>query len=127
MKSQMKKLFVFVFLSFLMMSCSELIYKPNNLIAKDKMSALVAEFAMNEQINNFIPGNNMEDATRLVLQKNKIKAKDFNDSYKYYTATGDLEKILNDAQEIILDQDPAAKKFIEKNLENDKKNTPTEK
>lgn len=108
------------------MSCSELIHQPKNLIAKDKMSEMVAEFALNEQINNFIPGTNMEDATRAVLQKNNIKPKDFSESYKYYTATGDLEKILNNAQEIILNKDPAAKKFIEQNLLNDQKNIPTE-
>lgn len=121
----MKKLVVFIFLSFLMMSCSELINKPKNLLPKEKVTELVVEFALNEQINNFIPGTNMESATRLVLKKNKIKAQDFNESYKYYAATGDLEKILNDAQEIILEKDPKAKKFIEKNLQNDQNNTPT--
>lgn len=121
----MKKLIVFIFLSFLMMSCSELINKPKNLLPKDKITELVVEFALNEQVNNFIPGTDMENATRLVLKKNKIKAQDFNDSYKYYAATGDLEKILNDAQEIILEKDPKAKKFIEKNLQNDQNNTPT--
>lgn len=121
----MKKLIVFIFLSFLMMSCSELINKPKNLLPKDKVTELVVEFALNEQVNNFIPGTDMENATRLVLKKNKIKAQDFNDSYKYYAATGDLEKILNDAQEIILEKDPKTKKFIEKNLQNDQNNTPT--
>lgn len=125
MKSPLKKLLPFIFLSFLMMNCSELINKPKNLIAKDKMSMLVAEFALNDQINNFIPGTDLETATRTVLKNNNIKAKDFNESYKFYAATGDLDKILSDAQEIILDKDPAAKKFIEKNLQNDLNNLPT--
>lgn len=127
MKLQMRKLFALVFLLLLMGSCSELINKPQNLIAKEKMSQLVAEFSMNEQINSYIPSANMENATRIVLKKNNIKPKDFNESYKYYTASGDLENILNDAQKIILDKDPAAKKFIEKNLQNDANNIPTEK
>ena len=118
---------IFVFLSFLMTSCSGLIDPPKNLIAKDEMAVLVAEFAINEQLSNTIPGTNIENATRVVLKQKKIKAKDFSESYKYYTATGDLEKILNDAQEIILNKDPAAKKYIEKNLQTLENIPPTEK
>lgn len=118
----MKNLIALVFLCFI--SCSQLIDEPKNLIAKDKMSELVAEFAMNDQLNNFIPGTDMENATRFVLKKNNIKAKDFNESYKYYTATRDLEKILNDAQEIILNKDPKAREYIEKNLRTNGNNQP---
>ena len=110
-----------------MTSCSGLIDPPKNLIAKDEMAVLVAEFAINEQLSNTIPGTNIENATRVVLKQKKIKAKDFSESYKYYTATGDLEKILNDAQEIILNKDPAAKKYIEKNLQTLENIPPTEK
>lgn len=115
----MKK-FGLIFFSFLMMSCSELINPPKNLIAKDEMSEIIAEFAINDQFNNFLPQSDMENATRYILNKNKIKAKDFTDSYKYYTATGDLEAILNDAQQIILAKDPAAKDYIDKKIKENK-------
>ncbi|MBU8883630.1 DUF4296 domain-containing protein [Kaistella sp. DKR-2] len=115
----MKNLF-FVILSFLMLSCSELIDPPKNLIEKDKMSELIAEFAMNDQLNNFIPDTNIENATRYALKKQNINAADFIESYKFYTATGDIDKILNNAQEIVLTKDPAAKEYIEKKLKENK-------
>ena len=105
----------------LIISCSELIDPPKNLIEKDKMSQIIAEFALNDQINTYIPGTNIEDATRLALKQKNIKSADFLESYKYYTATGDLETILNNAQEIILQKDPAAKVYIEKKLKENKK------
>ena len=110
-------------LSFLIMSCSQLIDEPKNLIPKEKMSEIIAEFAMNEQIGNINPQTDMENATRFTLKKYKIKGIDFSESYKYYIATGDLEKILNNAQEIILEKDPAAKMYIEKKLK-ETKNVP---
>ncbi|MGZ5284366.1 MAG: DUF4296 domain-containing protein [Kaistella sp.] len=111
----MKRLWLFFF-SFLMMSCSELIDPPKNLITKDEMSEIIAEFALNDQFNNFLPQSDLENATRLVLKRKKIKAQDFTESYKYYIATGELEEILNDAQKIILAKDPAAKDYIDKKL-----------
>lgn len=114
----MKK-FIWIFFP-LFMSCSHLIDPPKNLISKDQMSELVAEFVMTEQINIYVPGMKMEDATRLVLKNKKIQPNDFTESFKYYTATGDLEDILNNAQKIILEKDPEAKIYIEKNLEKDK-------
>ena len=106
------------------MSCSELIDQPKNLISKDKMSEIIAEFAMNDQLNNYIPGTNIENATRSALKQKNIKSADFVDSYKYYTATGDLDKILNNAQEIILNKDPAARDYIEKKIKETKKTPP---
>ncbi|MBU4538708.1 MAG: DUF4296 domain-containing protein [Weeksellaceae bacterium] len=111
---------LFIILSFLMLSCSELIDPPKNLIAKDKMSELIAEFAMNDQLNNFIPDTNIENATRYALKKENINAADFIESYKFYTATGEIDKILNNAQEIVLTKDPAAKEYIEKKLKENK-------
>ena len=112
-----------IIFSFLIMSCSQLIDEPKNLIPKDKMSEIIAEFAMNEQIGNINPQTDMENATRFTLKKYKITGIDFSENYKYYTATGDLEKILNNAQEIILEKDPAAKMYIEKKLK-ETKNVP---
>lgn len=111
----MRKLALILF-SLLMVSCSQLIDEPKNLVPKNTMSELIAEFAMNDQVSTVISTANIEDATRITLKQKNIKATDFVESYKYYLATGDLEKILNNAQEIVLEKDPAAKKYIEKKL-----------
>ena len=87
------------------------------------MSEIVAEFAMNDQIPTYVPGSNLENATRTTLKQRNIKSADFIESYKYYAATGDLEKILNNAQEIIVEKDPSAKDYIDKKLK-ENKNTP---
>ncbi len=111
----MKKLTLLLFYC-LMVSCSQLIDEPKNLVPKDKMADLVAEFAMNDQLISVNSSAHLEDATRITLQQYKISARAFIDSYKYYTATGDVGKILNNAQEIVLNKDPNAKKYIEKKL-----------
>ena len=117
----MKK-YLFIIFS-LMVSCSQLIDEPKNLVSKDKMSSIIAEFAMNDQLTTYVAGANLENATRAVLKEKNIKSEDFVASYKYYTATGDLEKILNNAQEIVLQKDPTARNYIEKKLK-DNKNVP---
>ena len=118
----MKKI-VLVLFSFLMMACSELINKPKNLISKDTMAQVLAEFAMDEQLTLIVENINLDNATRYTLQKNKIKGDDFVQSYKYYTATSEIKKILDNAQDIVLNKDPAAKIYIEKELK-DNKNAP---
>lgn len=118
----MRSIAIFIF-SLLMIGCSELIDPPKTLVAKDTMSELLAEFALNEQLGNVVDNNNLDNATRYALQQKKIKGNDFVESYKYYVATGDIEKILNKAQKIILDKDPAAKEYIEKKIK-ENQNTP---
>ena len=115
----MRKVILVVF-SFLMMGCSKLIDAPKNLIAKDTMSEILADFALQEQLSAIVENNNLDNATRYTLQQKKIKGEDFVESYKYYTATGDIEKIIENAQEIVLDKDPAAKIYIEKKLKENK-------
>ncbi len=115
----MKNWFLIV-VTFLLASCSELIDPPKNLIEKDKMAEIIAEFAINDQLSTFFPQTNIENLTRFTLQKNKITATNFVESYKFYTATGDMEKILNNAQEIVMAKDPAAKNYIEKKLKENK-------
>ena len=118
----MKNWFLIV-VTFLLASCSELIDPPKNLIEKDKMAEIIAEFAINDQMSNFFPQTNIENLTRFTLKQKNITATDFVESYKFYTATEDMEKILNNAQEIVLEKDPAAKDYIEKKLK-DNKNVP---
>lgn len=115
----MRKITLLIF-SFLMMACSELIDKPKNLVPKDTMTEILAEFAMNEQLGMVVENINLDNATRYTLQQKKIKGDDFVESYKYYTASGEIEGILNNAQDIILNKDPAAKAYIEKKLKENK-------
>lgn len=110
----------FVLFSFLMVACSELIDKPRNLVPQDTMAEVLAEFAFNEQLTVVAGNVNLDNATRYTLQQKKIKGNDFVESYKYYTATGEIEQILDNAQEIILNKDPAAKIFIEKKIKENK-------
>lgn len=115
----MRKGIVVIF-SFLMLACSELIDKPKNLVPKDTMAELLAEFAVNEQLTVVVENVNLDNATRYALQQKKIKGNDFVESYKYYTATGEIEKIVDNAQDIVLNKDPAAKTYIEKKLKENK-------
>ncbi len=115
----MRKIALVLF-SFLMMACTELINKPKNLVPKETMSEVLAEFAMNEQLTVVDQGLNLDNATRYTLRQKKINGNDFVESYKYYTASGEIEQILNDAQEIIINKDPAAKIYIEKKLKENK-------
>lgn len=115
----MKRLTLFL-LSLFMLGCSELIDPPKNLVPKDTMAELLAEFALNEQLGMVVSKVNLDNATRFALQQKKVKGNDFVESYKYYTATGDIEKIMTQAQKIILNKDPAAKEYIEKKIKENK-------
>ncbi|WP_417427813.1 DUF4296 domain-containing protein [Halpernia sp.] len=97
-------------------SCGQVLDKPRNLISQEEMSSLVAEFALSDQMSFASPTLNMETQTRFILKKHKIKAKDFRDSYTFYTGTNELNKIFDNAQKIILEKDPKAKDFIDKKL-----------
>lgn len=119
----MKRLTLFL-LSLFMLGCSELIDPPKNLVPKDTMAELLAEFALNEQLGMVVSNVNLDNATRFALQQKKVKGNDFVESYKYYTATGDIEKIMTQAQKIILNKDPAAKEYIEKKIKENKNAPP---
>ena len=109
----MRKAALIIF-SFLMMACSELIDKPKNLISKDTMADVLAEFAMNEQMTLVVENINLDNATRYTLQQKKINGNDFVESYKYYTASGEIKEIIDRAQDLVINQDPKAKIYIEK-------------
>lgn len=109
-----------IIFSFLMMACSELIDKPKNLISKDTMADVLAEFAMNEQMTLVVENINLDNATRYTLQQKKINGNDFVESYKYYTASGEIKEIIDRAQDLVINQDPKAKIYIEKKLKENK-------
>ena len=109
-----------VIFSFLMRACSDLIDKPTNLISKDTMADVLAEFAMNEQMTLVVENINLDNATRYTLQQKKINGNDFVESYKYYTASGEIKEIIDRAQDLVINQDPKAKIYIEKKLKENK-------
>ncbi len=106
-------LFIFVFL----VSCSEYVDKPKNLLDKSKMSEIMADLAINDQVTNTYLGKNLESGTRYILKSHNVKADDFVESYKYYVVTGKMNKIVDDAQEILLEKDPKARNFVKSKSE----------
>ena len=114
----MKVLFFLILV--VLSSCSEVLNKPKNLLSEKEMSSLVAEFALADQMNFVAPNANLETETRYILKQHKIKAKDFQKSYTYYTGTNKLNEIFDGAQTIILEKDPKAKDFIKGKLKDTK-------
>ncbi len=120
----MKKI-IFLFTLLFIFSCSEIVDKPKNLLSKDEMSEVIADFAIYEQAYTVNPTSNLEITSRYVLKKHKITAKDYRDSYKYYISRpNQLDKILKNAKEIILDKDPKLEGYMEK-LEKKNPNLPS--
>ena len=102
--------FVFLFL----FSCSQYVDEPKNLLDQSTMSEIMADLAINDQVTNTFQGKNLESGTRFILKTHNVKADDFVESYKYYVATGKMNKIVDNAQVILLEKDPKAKGFVEK-------------
>lgn len=112
----MKYLF-YISMIFSILSCAEAIEKPKGLLPEDKMSEIIADFAINEQNYTIGTGINSENATRFILQKYKIKGELFTKSYEYYMTKPEvITEILEDAQKIIVAKDPKAEAFIDKKL-----------
>jgi hypothetical protein len=120
----MKKI-IFLFTLLFIFSCSEIVDKPKNLLSKDEMSEVIADFAIYDQAYTVNPTSNLEITSRYVLKKHKITAKDYRDSYKYYISRpNQLDKILKNAKELILDKDPKLEGYMEK-LEKKNPNLPS--
>ncbi len=107
----MKKL-IFIFVLMCLFSCSEYIDKPKNLIDKDKMSEIIADLAINDQVTYLYPGTNLESGTRFILKNHQVKTEDFVASYRYYIVKQKMTGIVEDAQKIILEKDPKSEKTI---------------
>lgn len=104
-----------VFSFFLIIACNDLVDKPKVLLSKEKMSAIIADFAIYEQAYSVRPDINMEAASRYVLVKHKTTASIFRESYHYYLVhPGALEDILDDAKKNIINKDPKLEEYIKK-------------
>lgn len=116
---------IIFFLILSIFSCSKFVEKPKVLVSEEKMAEILVELALNDQApltKAKMP--NVEAGTRYILKKNNVSAKEFSDSYQYYAITKKLSKILENAQEILLERYPETKTYIlKKNKENN--NTPT--
>lgn len=111
------KYLLYISLIFCVLSCAEAIEKPKGLLPEDKMSEIIADFAINEQQYAIGTNINSENATRFILKKYKIKGELFTKSYEYYMTKPDvIKEILDDAQKIIIAKDPKAEAFIKKKL-----------
>lgn len=113
----MRFFIAYLFLAIFTLSCTEAIEKPKDILSEEKMSEIIADFAINEQ-SYTIGGNiNTENATRFILKKYNIKGQQFTDSYKYYMTDPDtMKEILEEAQKIIVSKDSNAEAFINKKL-----------
>ena len=109
----MKKILAILVLIFV--QCTPPTPKPKNLISKEKMAAVLVDFAIYDQAYHVTNTSDLESSSLFVLKKNKIKSKDFKESYQYYLTNGDdLEDIYDLAEENILKKDPKLKDFIKK-------------
>lgn len=116
---------ILLFTIFAIVGCSKPIDEPKNLIPKHKMSEMVADFAMADQMSFLNQTGNLETQTRYILKKHNVTAKQFSESYKYYLSSpSSLDKIYDDAQEIIINKDPDAEKYIDKKMEQNKTSAP---
>ena len=112
----MKKLiFFFVLLS--LFSCNEYIDKPKNLVEKTKMSEIIADLAINDQVVFLYPKTNLESGTRFILKNHEVKNEDFLESYRYYIVKQKMKGIVEDAQKIIIEKDPKSEKKIKGSIQ----------
>lgn len=112
------KYWIYLFTFFTLLSCTKYIDEPKNLVDKDKMTKIIADLAINDQVIYYYPGKNLESGTRYILKNHQTKPEDFVESYKYYVAVKEMAAIVEDAQQIILEQDPKAEKFIKDKMSN---------
>ena len=113
----MRFFIAYLFLAISTLSCTEAIEKPKDILSQEKMSEIIADFAINEQSYTIGGHINTENATRFILKKYNIKGQLFTDSYKYYMTDPDtMKEILDEAQKIIVSKDPNAEAFINKKL-----------
>lgn len=108
-------------LLFFLCACTELIDKPKDVIEKEVMAEMIADFAINEQLMGMSDNYNLDNATRFTMKKYKVTSAAYADSYRYYTATGDMDKILKRAQKIIIKRDPQAGQYIEEQIAEEKR------
>lgn len=99
----------------LAMSCARYVPKPDNLLDKEEMAEILAELSLNESLLSINPQGNMQEGVLYILKQHHTTGKAFSESYEFYLANKQLPGIIEDAQEILLEKDPAAAAQIKKN------------
>lgn len=112
----MKKIILFLLVFAMSFSCSELVDKPKKVIDEKNMAYIIADLIIKENLSLIAPKVNMSDEVKFTLKKYKTNADVFSESYKYYIATGRIEKIYDKAEDLIFEKDPKAKKYIQDKL-----------
>jgi hypothetical protein len=113
---QIMKKTIFIFILMCLFSCQDYIDKPKNLIPKDQMAKILADLAINDQATYMYPNTNLEAGTRYVLKSYHVKSEDFVESFKYYVVKQKMQGITEDAQDILLEKDPKADKYMKDKL-----------
>lgn len=93
----------------LLLSCEGAVTKPENLVSKSDMALVIKDFALNDQAAISNVSANMTEGTRFILKKYNISAKDFTESYKYYVVKNQMDGILQEAQDILVEEEPRLK------------------
>ncbi len=115
----MRKLFV-LSLFIVLVACNEIVPRPKVLVDEKTMSQLIADLAIDDQLMIIDAGLQSSEQAAYTLKKSKVNINDFKESYSYYVATKKIDKILENAQDIVLNKDTKAKEYIEKrNKENE--------
>ncbi len=120
----MNKQLLLLLLIIITSACTEYVEVPEKPLSKNKMAEIIAEMSLRQQELLAEPGNQMQKETQDILKKQQIKVEDFTESYKYYIMKKEMDDVLTKAQNIIQNEHPEAKKFIEKKLKENPQNTP---
>ncbi len=72
----------------------------------------MADLAINDQATFMYPNSNLEAGTRYVLKTHHVKSEDYIESFKYYVVKEKMNRIVEEAQEILLKKDPKAEKYV---------------
>ena len=81
------------------------------------MADVLVEMVINDQIVLVNPAeSNAESGTRFILKKYGVSAKQFSDSYEYYSITKEMEQIIADAQKKLVKKYPESEDYINKKL-----------
>lgn len=108
-QSTLRRIFYLLGL-FLVLSCEGAIEEPDHLISKSDMSVIMKDLVLNDQSSLVNISADLSEGTRFILKKHKVSAKDFMDSYKYYVVKNKMDGILEDAQEMLVEEEPRLKK-----------------
>ena len=83
--------------------------KPDDLLSKSEMAEIIKDLALSDQAIMVNNQANLSQGTQYILNKHKVSAKAFVESYKYYLVKNKLEDILRDANKLLENEEPRLK------------------